>query len=416
MPSPTSVFNRFVDLSQEYSESQYRGAFSNSGLPGSNNLDSLSGESAQMVRFVRYKLGEPTLTVELDNSQITALFEEANLEYSRILHMLQISNNFSTIFGLGRGYDEHDLKNKLPNETWNYLRKYTKNIGIFGPTPVGGNVDIRKGYLEATPGKQGYNVYDDLYDEQTGQTLKSVILNSNLSSNNMGVVIAKLYHQAPYSMFRTFDPWSGFSTMSQMYNFESYTLSTPYYMMPVWNDILRGQVQKQSDLVRRSNYSYTQLGETLQLFPPPKFSMKVYLEWFAEPDAFTTPGSLTGSASAAENQINAIWNVPISDIKYDEMNPTARQWIRQYTVALAKQLLGEIRSKFSSIPIPNGDVSLNGDTLMSQAREDMQKLKEELKTDLEQFKKENIMKKEADTMEAAYNQYKYFPIGGPILG
>ena len=56
-----------------------------------------------------------------------------------------------------------------------------------------------------------------------------------------------------------------------------------------------------------------------------------------------------------------------------------RQWIRQYTLACSKEILGLVRSKFSSVPIPNGDLSLNGGDLISAGKEEKDKLRTELR-------------------------------------
>jgi hypothetical protein len=248
--------------------------------------------------------------------------------------------------------------------------------------------------------------------------LAGYINSSSLSANNALPKISKLYHYPQVGLFRYFDPWSNMNVLNQSFQFESYTLGGQYYLMPVWNDILRGQIFKQSDLVRRSNFSYNFVGNTLSIFPTPRNSFKIWFDWYLDPDPFNPLSALTGSASgqAIQNKVNALWNVPISDIKYEEMNPVARQWIRQYTVAVCKEMLGLIRNKFASVPIPNGDVTLNGSDLVQQGREDMSKLKEELRTELEQFKKENLMEKEAKMMEMTYNQLKFFPLGGPTMG
>ena len=207
---------------------------------------SLSAESSEIARMVRYTLGEPTLTVEIDNSQIDSAFERANLEYSRILSTMQIGNYFSTIMGLSREYSEHDLKNILPYETFSYIRRYSKNYGIFGPNPVGGNVDVRRGYVSLTGGTQDYNIYTNLYDQQTGKTLGEYVLSH--SASPASIVITKLYHEQPISMNRYFDPWNTQIMLSNDFRVESYTMeSTQFYIMPVWNDILRGQVNRESD-------------------------------------------------------------------------------------------------------------------------------------------------------------------------
>ena len=56
----------------------------------------------------------------------------------------------------------------------------------------------------------------------------------------------------------------------------------------------------------------------------------------------------------------------------------AGQWIKDYTLAACKYMLGEARSKFATIAGPQGGTSLNGDTLKAEAQADMEKLENEL--------------------------------------
>ena len=52
----------------------------------------------------------------------------------------------------------------------------------------------------------------------------------------------------------------------------------------------------------------------------------------------------------------------------------AKQWIKDYTLASCKYMLGEARSKFATIAGPQGGTSLNGDTLKAEAVQEMEKL------------------------------------------
>ena len=58
----------------------------------------------------------------------------------------------------------------------------------------------------------------------------------------------------------------------------------------------------------------------------------------------------------------------------------AYQWIKDYTLAGCKYMLGEARSKFSTIAGPGGGTTLNGDTLKAEAQQEMEKLEKELDT------------------------------------
>ena len=58
----------------------------------------------------------------------------------------------------------------------------------------------------------------------------------------------------------------------------------------------------------------------------------------------------------------------------------AVQWLKDYTLATCKYMLGEARSKFATVAGPQGGTSLNGDALKQEALGEMEKLDEELKT------------------------------------
>tara|TARA_B100002019_G_scaffold141335_1_gene121737 strand:- start:12365 stop:13195 length:831 start_codon:yes stop_codon:yes gene_type:complete len=58
----------------------------------------------------------------------------------------------------------------------------------------------------------------------------------------------------------------------------------------------------------------------------------------------------------------------------------AKQWIKDYTLAKCKYMLGEARSKFATIAGPQGGSTLNGDALKNEAVAEMDKLEEDLKT------------------------------------
>ena len=57
----------------------------------------------------------------------------------------------------------------------------------------------------------------------------------------------------------------------------------------------------------------------------------------------------------------------------------AKQWIKDYTLAKCKFMLGEARSKFATIAGPQGGSTLNGDALKAEAQAEMDKLEEDLK-------------------------------------
>lgn len=59
-------------------------------------------------------------------------------------------------------------------------------------------------------------------------------------------------------------------------------------------------------------------------------------------------------------------------------DPYAGQWLKDYTLAVSKYMIGEARGKFATISTPQGGTSLNGDALKADASADIDKLEQDL--------------------------------------
>ena len=72
--------------------------------------------------------------------------------------------------------------------------------------------------------------------------------------------------------------------------------------------------------------------------------------------------------------------LPFANIPYDSINSIGKQWIRRYALAVCKEMLGQIRSKFATLPVPGESITLNGTALLSEAATEKKDLRDELKT------------------------------------
>ena len=71
----------------------------------------------------------------------------------------------------------------------------------------------------------------------------------------------------------------------------------------------------------------------------------------------------------------------VTKTKPDDMilqDPFAKPWIRSYTLAWCKQMLGEAYSKFSQVIGPQGGATMKGAELITSAKEDFEKLDNEI--------------------------------------
>jgi hypothetical protein len=172
-------------------------------------------------------------------------------------------------------------------------------------------------------------------------------------------------------------------------------------MMPVYADLLRLQAIEFNDIVRKSGYSFEITGDRLKIFPIPTYDYKLYIDYITVEErdavAFSYPSNSIGDFS----------NAPYDLHTYSYINPAGKQWIFKYTLALAKEVLGNIRNKYSGVPVPGAEVQLNGADLVQQAQTEKEGLVTQLRENLEAVSRETQMTKatsEADSMQSQLNK------------
>ena len=181
-----------------------------------------------------------------------------------------------------------------------------------------------------------------------------------------------------------------------------------FILRPISYDIARAQAIETNDLVRKSAYSFELINNELRLFPRPTTSDagdKIYFQYYVKDDKSSTSRTWT------KNKVSDPSNAPYKFITYEEINAPGRQWIRKYTLALSKELLGIIRSKYANMPLPNGEVTLDGDSLKTEGREEKNQLLEELKTFLESVSLTEMTKAEQEQAEANQQVLSKAPLG-----
>ena len=116
----------------------------------------------------------------------------------------------------------------------------------------------------------------------------------------------------------------------------------------------------------------------------------------------------TGSMVGVEG-INNMNTLPFENIPYQNINSIGKHWIRRFALALSKEMLGMTRSKFGSIPIPNADVTLNGDALISAGKEEQQALRDELKETLDELTYGKLIEGDAAVIEQGKAVFEKVP-------
>ena len=403
--------NFFTTLSQTAVNSDYRGIFATSAstVSLSANLSSLSAEGADIVKWIRYRMGEPKIVAEIDNVQIFSAFEESNIEYGATINRYQATNWLSNIYGLNRDFSSQNLTDKLPHNTLDYLMRLAAPFA--SEANVGGYQNERRAYCSFASTDQEKNLLTDFTDVSADTTVLAYI--TTLSAAN--IQVRRVYHAPPATIYRYYDPYSSANVLSQEMDYESYSSESLFYVMPIYADVLRAGMLETNDTVRRSAFSYQVVGPKLRLYPQPVNTVRVYIDYTTEMDPYNPDFKNPEIGDPSITGITSIHNIPFTDINFNNINSTGKRWIRQYTLALSMETLGRIRRKYASIPIPNGEVNLDGDALVGEGQEKQLALMDELKSDLEKVNNVELARGDAELAQSLQDNMGFIPFPTPFL-
>jgi hypothetical protein len=331
------------------------------------------------------RLGYPIVDIEMQSGSFYACFEEAVTEYSSQVNQFNIRDNLLHLQGQTTG---SNLSGKKVTPTLGRTIFLSQQYGT--EAGAGGFVDWKKGSISVTSGSQEYDL-NALYGAA--------------SESGAAMEIKKVYHDATPAVNKYYDPYAttGFNTANfiQSFGFGDYSPAVSFTLMPVYEDLLRIQSIEFNDMVRKSQYSFTLTNNKIRLFPKPTSNYKLYFDYILTSERNNT--LVTGSGEPA-NVISDYSNAPYNNMEYQFINDVGKQWIRKYGLILCKELLGNVRSKFGSIPIPGSDLTMDGETLRAEAASDKEMLIAELRETLEQTSRRVLM--ETDSEESARLQEK----------
>ena len=352
---------------------------------------------------IKRKLGDDVLSVELTKKQIWATLEESALEFSSILNQYQAKSQLVEFLGMpttGSTGTMSGSEGKYPRQNLDFLTRVAEPYSA--EAGVGGSYDMLSGSIDLQTGRQDYDIYRELKDANG-----NLIYSSSMNSPRSKLQISEVFHFNPQAAYRFFDTTSAINYLNNEFSFESFTPETIFYVLPVFEDILRAGMLDISNRVRRSNYSYKVTGTKIRIYPKPTSDnpKKLFLrvKFFSNPlDPAYGDETITGVSNLSD--------IPFGNLEYKNVNSIGQQWIRQYALASSTELLGLIRSKFGTIPIPGSDLTLNGTGLVTQGREDKTNLKTQLKEMLETMTYDKLMETAAARAESVNKQLKYIPM------
>ena len=353
---------------------------------------SFQSEADSFAKFAANHVGYPIMDVELIDINFYTAFEASVIEYSNQVNQINIVNNLINTLGVDTGSDfltDDGFTGALVKGNLSYITQLAKAYGTEADS--GGDVKWYSASLDVQDGKQTYSIREAV----------SASLGIEVTDTD-GIEIRKVLHNTPPAIIRYFDPFvgTGMGTQNMMdaFDFGGFSPSVNFMMMPLHMDLFRIQTIEFNDRIRKSAFSFDIHGDDLRIYPVPgtqgtistPFYDKVWFEFVYEKDKRNS-GLLFGNTALLNGVVTDASNIPYTYQKYTNINDMGRSWIYRYGAAIIKETLGYVRSKYSNVPIPNGEVTLNGSDLVTQGQSEKEALITQLKEFLDKLTKEQML-------------------------
>lgn len=350
-------------------------------------------DADKVANFCARRLGYPLTDIELQDINFWAAFEDAITTYGNELYAYKMRDNMLSLEGAPT---DSSLNNAIITPNMATIIRLSQQYGT--EAGVGGNVTWYDGFVHLTSSVQNYD-------------LTQWAIDNNITG---GIEIKKVFYEAPPAVNQLYSPWGGFAGLggapaSGFYGNGMY--GAGYLMMPVAFDVATIQGIELSNQVRLSSYTFEIINNNLKIFPIPDEHSEGYRGgrlWFRyikSIERLTDSINQVGTGSIS-NVSNAPYNNPV----YTQINAVGRQWIFEYTLALAKEMLGYIRGKYSTIPIPDQNITLNQADLLASSATDKQGLIDRLRAYFDETSKKSLLERRKDESDFIRQEINNVPM------
>tara|TARA_Y100000034_G_scaffold126984_1_gene179087 strand:+ start:560 stop:1756 length:1197 start_codon:yes stop_codon:yes gene_type:complete len=389
------------------------------------SLEFLTGASAQ-VSYVYKKLGGDVVDIELTPANVYAAYEEAVLEYSYIVNLHQSKNVLADVLGDATGTFNHlgeietgtlssslggdKVALKYPRFQFDYARKV--GDGLASAAGFGGTVAQYSASFTPTSSVQDYDLQNIISSSAaTGEDDSGGSVPFEGKVEGKRIIVTQVFYKSPRIMWRFYGYYGGIGVVGNYSTYGQFADDSTFEIIPTWQNKMQAIMYEDSLYTRTSHYSYEIINNKLRLFPDPghwDFGEldRIWVKFYVDSNAWDDDANY----EAGVDGINNVNTLPFDNIPYGNINSIGKQWIRKYCLALCKEMLGQIRGKFTTIPIPGESVTLNHSELLGQAKEEQTQLKDSLTEMLKEMEYTELVKRDAEKTEAAATTLKGSPL------
>ena len=335
-------------------------------------------DSDKFSKFAAQRLGYPLVDIELQKYNFYTALEDAVTVYANELYAYKVRDNYLTLEGANSA--KLDMEETIIVPNLGRIIQMAEQYGVEAGT--GGNVDWHKGSVQLTASIQDYDL--EKWAEENIPHYKK-----------HDIEIMRVFYESPPAIVKFFDPYvgtgEGVMNMMDSFGWGNYSPAINFVLMPLNYDIQVIQQIEMSDTIRRSNYSFEMHNNNLRIFPIPDGTVKeMYFEYILGTER-SDASFIVGESSTIAN----IYDVPYTNPNYDKINSVGRSWIFEYALALCKEMLGYVRGKYDTVPIPNDTVKLNQSDLITAATGEKERLIDRLRAYLGETSREKLLERRA---------------------
>ena len=350
-------------------------------------------DADRVANFCAQRLGYPLVDIELQSINFYTAFEQAITAYGNELYAYKIRDNYLSI----EGNDKNTVLNDfLPRPNLGSVIRIAEQYGTEAGS--GGNTDWYTGSIPMVSNQQIYDL------NQWAEVSASLAAGDSIE-------VYRVFYEKRPAIARYFDHYAGtgngIQSLSTPFGFGNYALGIDFLLMPINYDMQKIQAIELNDQIRRSAYTFELINNKLRIFPIPGDMNKddvIRIEYIKKSERNLA------YVSGSSNLVSDVSNAPFINPNYTKINSVGKQWIFEYTLALCKQTLGFIRGKYSTIPVPGSEVTLNQSDLLSQAESDKAALLERLRLYFDETSKKALMERKKDESEYLQKELNNVPL------
>jgi hypothetical protein len=350
-------------------------------------------DANKVAVFCAQRLGYPIENIELQDLNFWTAFEEAVTVYGNELYAYRLRDNYLNLEG---SQTSSNLNQAIITPSMANIIRISEQYGT--EAGVGGNVNWYSGSVVLTGSQQDYDL--DIWAQERG------ISGSNLEIKRVfyqGVpASADYYFAGGIGIGGSFGGFFGGLGGVAGYGYGSNWFVTPLS----YNVGAIQQVELAQDILL-SAFSFELINNKLRIFPVPTDADSGIHFWF---QYLLKDERLADSITQSPNQVSNVSNANYGNPVYSQINSIGRSWIFEYTLAIVKEMLGYVRGKYTTVPIPGAEVTLNQQDLLTSSANNKAALIERLRAYFDETSRQSLLERRKNESDHAQSELNKSPM------